>query len=78
MANKQLGFKRYETTEALNTAKSTFQAGDVVFNKQARIIYIVTDNAATLEPYYGNNAIADVSVQNATITVTLSDGTTKS
>lgn len=77
---QQLTFKRYNTTSALTSAKTTFTVGDVIFDKEAKIIYVVTektDSNVTLEPYYGNNAIKDVSCNSATITVTLSDGTTK-
>lgn len=76
-----LTFKRYTTTSALTSAKTSFAVGDIVFDKEAKIIYIVTaksNSDATLEPYYGNNAIQKVSCSGATITVTLSDGTTSS
>lgn len=77
MAN--LKFLRYKTTSEFNTAKTnkTFKQGDVVFDSEAKILYIVTDNTPTLEPYYGNNAIKDVSCNNSEITATLSDGSTK-
>ena len=76
MAN--LKFKRYKTTTALNDNKSNFAIGDIVFDAQAKIIYIVTaksDNSATLEPYYGINSVASVSGSSNTITATKADGT---
>ena len=76
MAN--LKFKRYKTTTALNDDKSNFAIGDIVFDAQAKIIYIVTaksDNSATLEPYYGINSVASVSGSSNTITATKADGT---
>lgn len=77
MAN--LKFKRYKTTTALNDDKSNFAIGDIVFDAQAKIIYIVTaksDNSATLEPYYGINSVASVSSSSSnTITATKADGT---
>ena len=78
MAN--LKFLRYKTTSEFNAAKTnkSFKQGDIVFDSEAKILYIVTDDTPTLEPYYGNNAIKDVSCSGATITVTLSDGSTKS
>lgn len=77
MAN--LKFKRYKTTTALNDDKSNFATGDIVFDAQAKIIYIVTaksDNSATLEPYYGINSVASVSGSSSgdTITATKADG----
>ena len=77
MAN--LKFLRYKTTSEFNTAKTnkSFKQGDIVFDSEAKILYIVTDNTPTLEPYYGNNAIKDVSCNNSEITATLSDGSTK-
>lgn len=73
-----LKFKRYKTTTALNNDKSSFATGDIVFDAQAKIIYIVTatsDDSATLEPYYGINSVASVSGSNNTITATKADGT---
>lgn len=73
-----LKFKRYKTTTALNDNKSNFAFGDIVFDAQAKTIYIVTaksDNSATLEPYYGINSVASVSGSNNTITVAKADGT---
>ena len=77
MAN--LKFLRYKTTSEFNTAKTSkpFNQGDVVFDSEAKILYIVTDNTPTLEPYYGNNAIKDVSCNNSEIIATLSDSSTK-
>lgn len=78
---QQLTFKRYNTTNALTSAKTTFKVGDVIFDEEAKIIYVVTkkeDTGVTLVPYYGNNAIKSVSCKSATITVTLSDNTTSS
>jgi len=72
MAN--IRFKHYTSTAALNAAAHT--VGDVVFDDEARIIYIFT-SATTKIPYYGKTSITSVSVNNATITLTFADGSTK-
>lgn len=76
-----ISFRRYETTQNLEKEKSSFSKGDLVFDKEKRIIYIVTsktDTSVVLEPYYGGNTIKKVSVSGATITVTFEDNTTSS
>ena len=55
----QLSFKRYATTSSLNTAKAegSLQEGNVVFDAELKIMYIVTIKSGNieLEPYYGTN-----------------------
>lgn len=55
----QLSFKRYATTSSLNTAKASgsLQEGNVVFDAELKILYIVTIKSGNieLEPYYGTN-----------------------
>ena len=80
MANEpKISFKRYKTTSALNTAKETFSQGDLVFDAEAKIIYIVTDTSGTLEPYYGGAAFKEVSGTGTnTLTFTKESGDTSS
>ena len=50
----QVNFYKYNTTTSLQENKSNIEEGSIVFDNEAKILYLVT-KANTLEPYYGTD-----------------------
>ena len=58
----QVKFYKYNTTTSLQENKSNIEEGSIVFDNEAKILYLVT-KANTLEPYYGTDTKYSFSFQ---------------
>lgn len=69
----QVNFYKYNTTTSLQENKSNIEEGSIVFDNEAKILYLVT-KANTLEPYYGTDTKYSFSSSNNVLTITSSSG----
>ena len=69
----QVKFYKYNTTTSLQENKSNIEEGSIVFDNEAKILYLVT-KANTLEPYYGTDTKYSFSSSNNVLTITSSSG----
>ena len=69
----QVNFYKYNTTTSLQENKSNLEEGSIVFDNEAKILYLVT-KANTLEPYYGTDTKYNFSSSNNVLTITSSSG----
>ena len=69
----QVKFYKYNTTTSLQENKSNIEEGSIVFDNEAKILYLVT-KANTLEPYYGTDTKYSFSSSNNVLTITPSSG----
>ena len=69
----QVNFYKYNTTTSLQENKSNIEEGSIVFDNEAKILYLVT-KANTLEPYYGTDTKYSFSSSNNVLTITPSSG----
>lgn len=69
----QVNFYKYNTTISLQENKSNIEEGSIVFDNEAKILYLVT-KANTLEPYYGTDTKYSFSSSNNVLTITSSSG----
>lgn len=69
----QVNFYKYNTTTSLQENKYNIEEGSIVFDNEAKILYLVT-KANTLEPYYGTDTKYSFSSSNNVLTITSSSG----
>lgn len=69
----QVKFYKYNTTTSLQENESNIEEGSIVFDNEAKILYLVT-KANTLEPYYGTDTKYSFSSSNNVLTITPSSG----